>query len=125
MNDFTQHKKILETELAEILIELNKIGSQNPNDSSGWSVKNPEFDIAPGDENEAGDKNEELHINAIILDELTTRYRNIEIALKKIEDNDYGACEVCKEPIEEDRLQANPAARTCKKHLSESEKIND
>jgi RNA polymerase-binding transcription factor DksA len=121
MNDYTQHKKRLEDELAELKTELTKIGVQDTKDSSGWSVKNPEFDITPGDENEAGDKNEELHINAIILDELTVRTKNVERALKKIEDNTYGVCEVCKEPVEEDRLQANPAARTCKEHLSDLE----
>jgi len=36
--------------------------------------------------------------------------------LKKIEDGTYGICEVGGEEIPEDRLDANPSARTCIEH---------
>ena len=39
-------------------------------------------------------------------------------ALERIEKGTYGICEVGNEEIEEDRLNANPAARTCKAHLN-------
>jgi len=29
----------------------------------------------------------------------------------------YGICEVCKKKIEMDRLEVNPAARTCKERM--------
>ena len=37
----------------------------------------------------------------------------------KMEKETFGICEVCGKEIEEDRLLANPSARTCKKHLNE------
>ena len=51
--------------------------------------------------------------------ELEERLLDVNRALKKIDKGAYGACEISGEQIEEDRLRANPAARTCKKHLNE------
>ena len=39
--------------------------------------------------------------------------RDIEDALKKIEEGSYGTCEVCGEPIGAERLSAIPWARLC------------
>ena len=38
-------------------------------------------------------------------------------ALKNLSKESFGRCEVCKKDIESDRLEVNPAASTCKKHL--------
>ena len=38
-------------------------------------------------------------------------------ALKRIEENSYGKCSVCGKNIEEKRLDANPFAETCIKHM--------
>ena len=38
--------------------------------------------------------------------------------LKKIEAGTFGVCEISGEPIEEDRLDANPAARTNKANIN-------
>lgn len=123
MNDYTAHKVALEAELSELEHELSKLGVQNPKDPAGWEVKTPELDIMQADENEVGDRNEEMQVNTLILDELAVRYKNITRALGKMANGTYGVCEVSGEQIEEDRLQANPAARTCKKHVTESEKL--
>jgi Tfp pilus assembly PilM family ATPase len=40
-------------------------------------------------------------------------------ALTKIEEGTYGTCEVSGDEIETDRLEANPAARTCKAHMNQ------
>ena len=37
----------------------------------------------------------------------------IEEALKKVEDGTYGMCDVCKKPINVERLDAVPQARMC------------
>ena len=69
------------------------------------------------DENETADNIEEFESNTAVLKELEIRYNDIKDALVKIEKDEYGFCEVCKAPIEEDRLIANQAARTCKEHM--------
>ncbi len=46
-----------------------------------------------------------------ILDQLA----DIDIALKKFENNSYGNCEKCGQPIEPARLEAIPTAKLCMK----------
>lgn len=42
----------------------------------------------------------------------------VDAALERIERGTYGLCETCHDPIEVDRLQANPMIRFCLDHLS-------
>ena len=49
--------------------------------------------------------------------ELEIRYNEVKEALKRIEEGTYGICRVSGEQIEPERLEANPAATTCIKHL--------
>jgi sigma-B regulation protein RsbU (phosphoserine phosphatase) len=46
----------------------------------------------------------------------------VDSALARIEDGSYGICEVCHDPIERDRLVADPLARFCLDHLTSHEK---
>lgn len=117
MIDNTQYKKRLEIEFKELEKELSGLGTHNKENPAEWDVKAPDFDIMNADENEAADKNEELHVDSIILDELTARYNDVALALTKIEAGTYGLCEIDGGPIEDSRLLANPAARTCKEHI--------
>lgn len=119
MNDYKLYKKALEQEFEKLKSELVKLGVQDTKDPSTWSVKNPDLDILSSDENEVADRSEEMQIDSIILTELTARYNNLTHALQKIEDSTYGVCELCGKTIEEDRLEANPAARTCKEHIGQ------
>jgi sigma-B regulation protein RsbU (phosphoserine phosphatase) len=45
----------------------------------------------------------------------------VDAALQRIEDGTYGNCEVCHDPIEPERLRADPLMRFCLDHLSEPE----
>lgn len=119
MNDYPKYKKALKKEFEDLKQELTKLGVQNLNNLSEWEIKKPEMDIMDADENEAADRNEEYHISSIVLDELALRYKNVSIAIEKIKNKTYGKCEICDKQIENDRLDANPAARTCKKHMGQ------
>lgn len=119
MKDYTTYKKILEDERNELEAELKKIGVHRPGDLLDWETKKPNLQIMEADKNEAADRSEELQANAGIIEELAVRYNNIIHALARIEEGTYGICEVSGKPIEEDRLKANPAARTCKAHVNE------
>jgi len=44
---------------------------------------------------------------------LELRLKEVDEALKKIKENNYGHCEICKKDILLDRLKANAAAKTC------------
>jgi RNA polymerase-binding transcription factor DksA len=117
MKDPAYYKKRLEEERDALLIELERIAFPDPENPENWVLKVPDMDIMEADQNEAADRTEEIHIDSIVLDELEGRYRLILHALRKFDTGTYGICEESGVPIEEDRLDANPAARTCKKHL--------
>lgn len=114
----TEHLKgRLEAELASIERELSDVASKDP--QGEWEAKETAMDTLPpmADANEAADKIEEYEENKGIDHALTARQRDIEDALAKMSAGTYGSCEVCGAHIEDDRLEANPAARTCKAHM--------
>ncbi len=48
---------------------------------------------------------------------LMARKLEVAAALARMDAGTYGFCEECGEKIEEDRLEANPAAATCTAHM--------
>jgi sigma-B regulation protein RsbU (phosphoserine phosphatase) len=44
--------------------------------------------------------------------------REVDLALARIENGSFGICEVCHDPIEADRIMADPLTRFCIDHLS-------
>lgn len=84
-----------------------------------WQAKDPQMDVmSPAAEpNEAADKLEELDERGEEITTLSARLADVRKALENIEVGTYGVCEVCNQAIEEERLEANPAARTCMAHL--------
>lgn len=117
----SEFKSRLEKELSQVQSELNTVGVQNPENKSDWEAKETEMDVmnATADENESADKIEEYNENRAINDELEINFNNIKRALGKIADGTYGTCEICEAPIEEERLEANPSARTCMAHMGQ------
>jgi RNA polymerase-binding transcription factor DksA len=117
MKELHYYGEKLSHEKARLEEELGHLGIRDPKDQENWDVAVPVNDVMPSDENELADKAEESHIGSIVVDELKARYRLICHALGRIDAGTYGTCEISGEPIEEDRLEANPAARTCKAHI--------
>lgn len=116
----TEHyKEKLERERDIVTGELKEVGiiknTKNPDD---WESTSGDLDIQEADSNEVGDKLEAIEENAGLVSELETRLLEIDTALEKIQKGTYGMCEVDNKPIEEDRLEANPAAKTCKAHMN-------
>ncbi len=50
--------------------------------------------------------------------DLRTQLDDVQRALGKLDAGTYGLCEVCGEPIADDRLEALPAARFCMLHAA-------
>lgn len=109
-------KKLLEEKL-NLEKELETVGVRNDRNPNDWDPIPENMDISEADRNEVADKIEEFRNNIAIEKDLEIRYEEVNLALKKIEENSYGICEVGGEEIEEDRLEANPAAKTCKAHM--------
>jgi len=127
MNDakISEFKNRLEKELAVVEKELKNVGVQNPANPNDWEAKETELDVMSpaADENEAADAQEEYTSNRAINDALEVRFNNVKRALEKIEDGTFGICEIGHEQIEEDRLEANPAARTCVTHMGQDSSL--
>lgn len=115
--DTDYFKEKLEEELFLVEKELNNIGRKNPDNKNDWEAEPTLMNEDSADPNETADNIEEFEENTAVLKELEIRYNNIKDTLAKIEEGKFGICEISGEPIEEDRLIANPAARTCKKHM--------
>lgn len=120
--DTMHFKQKLEKELALLTKELESIGRINPSNPADWEARPADLNVLESDANERADKTEEYEARSAVLKELETRYNNVKRALQKITggDNTYGICEVGNEPIEPERLEANPAAQTCMKHTNAS-----
>ena len=118
MTDHNEMKARLETMLQSVRSELKELGIEQPVDGD-WVTTPEDVATAEADPNVAADRSEEWAERRGVLAELETRFNNIKLALRKIADGTYGVCEVSGEPIEADRLEANPAARTCKAHMDE------
>jgi DnaK suppressor protein len=101
-------KKELLDRKNQIIKELNEF-TENKN-GHDYQAKFPDY----------GDKKDE---NAQEIDEYTTNLatekvlehslRDIENALKRIEEGNYGICKYCKKPIGKKRMQVRPVASAC------------
>ena len=93
--------------------ELNSIATKH--DSGAWEPKSEAHtDGGDGDEADMANFIETFESNNARVNSLEARYNQIEAALDRIEKGTYGICIKSGKPIEEDRLEANPAAETCK-----------
>lgn len=102
---------MLKEELATIVSDLQTIATHNK-ETDDWVAIPVSGEVGNADENEAADTVEEWNERRALMAQLEIRYRNIIRALQKIQDGTYGKCEISGQPIEIERLRANPAART-------------
>ena len=56
-----------------------------------------------------------------ILEQVEAELADVQRALQRIDDGTYGHCEACREPIPDERLAAQPAARFCVEHQVQAE----
>lgn len=106
-----EYKTQLESDLEKIIAELKTIASFDE-ETGDWEAVPIVEELGNADENIEADAIEDWDTRRSIVAQLETRYRNINRALEKIADGTYGFCELSGEPIEKERLAANPAART-------------
>ena len=123
MIDPTPYKSKLEALLQTVTKELETLGVRNPEYKDDWISTPHGVDVGEADPNVGADRVEEWDERRATLSQLETRYTNIKRALKKIEDGTFGVCEVSGKSIEPDRLDANPAARTCKAHMGDEKDL--
>lgn len=111
-------KENLEKEKEILVSELKDI-ARFDEETGEWEAIPEEMITKEPDDNEMADRFEEFETRGSTMDVLVARLKNVEEALLKVDTNSFGVCEKCGNPIEEDRLEVNPAAKTCKAHLEE------
>ncbi len=113
--DIQAQKEKLIAEKAKIEGELSHIATKD--ESGVWQAKNNETDDSKADDEELAEAVTEFQANETFTEDLKNQISDINEALVNIESGTYGICVVCNKPIEEDRLMANPPAKTCKAHM--------
>jgi RNA polymerase-binding transcription factor DksA len=114
----TKYRQALEAEKARLEAELSTVANRNPQNPNEWDPIPEAHDDARSDENTNADALEDLVNGEAISRQLEVQLVEVEAALERIEKGTYGICEISGTQIEEDRLDANPAARTCKAHIN-------
>ena len=116
--DIAHFREKLEAEKQKLEAALSSVAEKTgtPGD---WSAKTDGSPEEP-DPVDAADKQEGYEADAAVTDDLELRYAEIIAALARVENGSYGKCEISGEEIEEARLEANPAARTCLTHLNQA-----
>jgi RNA polymerase-binding transcription factor DksA len=117
MTNLESFKIRLEKEQDSLETQLGTIGRPNAESPGDWEAiqRDAEQEADSGDQAELLEQYQE---NSALVDILNKRHRDVLDALVRIENGSYGICAISGDPIENERLEADPAARTCKAHLS-------
>lgn len=120
INNIEHYKELLLAEKNRLLEELPSVGRVNPENPDDWQGTPGDAEqVDTEDENSLADKFEEFEERSAVEVELESQLILVKNALEKIEKGTFGVCTVGGEEIEADRLEANPSAETCKKHLGD------
>ncbi|MBI3634241.1 MAG: TraR/DksA C4-type zinc finger protein [Candidatus Yonathbacteria bacterium] len=114
--NISKYKSMLLEEKTRIEDEMRGIAHKNPEIKGDWEPSVTDLNNPTADINDTADTVTAFENNAAIEVELEARLVEVNTSLEQIEDGSYGVCKICNAPIEEKRLEANPAAKTCIEH---------
>jgi DnaK suppressor protein len=109
--DTAPYRARLEEERGRLRSAVQFLERDNPG-----SLADETGELATAGENHMGEMATAMHDRELeggLEEGAQQTLRDVEDALKKIEDGSYGVCEVCGRPIGADRLSAIPWARLC------------
>ncbi len=94
----------------QLLQDLQDLSKKDPHETDNRTASFPEYGDKP-DEN----AQEISEYSTVVMAEkvLEKSIKEIDDALKRIENNTYGVCKYCKKEIGEKRLMARPTASSC------------
>jgi len=109
----SQLKKKLEKE--QILLKKDLLGFADKDKKipDDYDTRFPDFGGRASSPDEDANETETYENLLAVEYVLELRLRDVGEALKRIKEDNYGNCEICKKEIELNRLKANPAAKTC------------
>jgi len=106
-----QLKKALVDEQLQLEKSLSDNGKVIDGDGD-WAATVPKADESEEDYTVQADRMEEFFTRGAAVGELEARLENVKLALGKMDNDTYGLSTVSNDPIEIERLLANPAATT-------------
>lgn len=121
--DYAPFKTKLEEEKAKLTAELGTIAVRDTSTPGDWDAVRAEDPGTTGSSDEVADQLEDMVERKATEVTLERQLAKVDLALKKIDEGKYGLCEISGEPIEADRLEANPAARTCMEHMDREDSL--
>jgi DnaK suppressor protein len=109
----SQLKKKLEKE--QILLKKDLLGFADKDKKipDDYDTRFPDFGGRASSPDEDANETETYENLLAVEYVLELRLRDVGEALKRIKEDNYGNCEICKKEIELNRFKANPAAKTC------------
>jgi DnaK suppressor protein len=106
-------KDLLLKEQDRLIEAMSAMGTLSGIVDGDWEVHKQETGANETETNMLSSQYEEESTNEGVLETLEERLNEVTIALGKIDNQNYGKCESCNKNIEEAKLEANPAAKTC------------
>ena len=107
-----QFRASIEKRMEEVAEDMDDIHDgilDNGNDSEGSSQESV-FSVHMAD---AGTDSFEQEKNYILMGRESDYYKNLEIALERIDDGTFGVCNICNNLIAEERMMEVPNATKC------------
>jgi len=83
----------------------------------GGPAESPSADQRPAGTDDAFEREKEFSV----LDQVAAELAEVDRALERLDEGTYGRCDACGEPIADERLAAQPAARLCVEHQVETD----
>ena len=108
--DSQQARTHLETERARLL-EVRAAAAG----LSGAAAEAAQRELSSNDQHpaEAASETLERELDSTVVQRAEAELADVEAALLRLDEDRYGLCEACGQPIAEGRLEAKPAARYC------------
>jgi RNA polymerase-binding transcription factor DksA len=102
--------------LTEVKESLDNVSEESENESIS--------ELSDADQHQAdtGTETFDRERDFSILEQVEAELADVERALQRLDEGSYGTCEACGEAIEEERLEALPAARFCLTHQAAAER---
>jgi RNA polymerase-binding transcription factor DksA len=91
---------------------------------TGESAQDSVGELSSFDQHQAdlGTETFEREKDLSFLESIEAELTDVEHALRRLDDGTYGVCEACGKPIDEERLEAVPAARFCRDDQQQAER---
>jgi RNA polymerase-binding protein DksA len=104
-------KEQLEAEKTRLEKELSQFAHRNP--KAAVADYDAEFPSIGDEEGENASEVAQFSDNLSLEDALEKALRDVESALKRMDEGKYGICSYCKQEIDERRLRARPTSSSC------------